>query len=75
MNKKLEKKAKDIASRMTIEKKDVYNWKIKDDLSNEDFINAVRVIMNFITIPTGILNEDETKLFDENLFFKLKVSK
>jgi hypothetical protein len=55
-------------------KVDAYNWKIRQDLPYEDVFRAMKTMFNFITIPTTVLNEEETALFTEDLFEQIKVS-
>lgn len=74
VNKKLEKKAKKIAKSMTIEKVDQFNWRMKEDLTGLEVIEAMRTLAHFISIPSHVLNEEETKMFDEKLFEKINVS-
>jgi len=70
----IDEKAKRIAKGISMEKVDAYNWRMKKDLTWLDVIEAMRVISHFISIPTNVLNEEETKMFDEKLFEKIKVS-
>lgn len=74
--KPLKQRAKEIAERITIEKVDQYNWKIKKELTLEQKVEAMYKMFNFITIPDNILNDIERETFEESLelFEKINVS-
>ena len=74
--KPLKQRAKEIAERITIEKVDQYNRKIKKELTLEQKVEAMYKMFNFITIPDNVLNDTERKTFEESLelFDKINVS-
>jgi len=72
--KTVKQRAKEIVERSDIKMVDRYNWKMKKWLTPVESLEALIVLANFITIPTNILNEEESKMFDERLFEQIKVS-
>jgi hypothetical protein len=73
--KTIKQRAKEFVDKVELEIVDQYNWKMKEDLSDEDTLKALKVLAHFITIPERILNETETNMFNEDLFYKLNISK
>lgn len=69
-----EDRAKEIADRTEFKVVDQYNWRMKDWLTGVQVIEAMRTLAHFISIPTQILNETETAMFDETLFEKINVT-
>lgn len=72
--KTVKQRAKDIVERADLKMVDRFNWKMKEWLSNEQAIEALKTISHFITIPTSILSETEMDMFKEELFEQIKVS-
>lgn len=68
-------RAKEFVDKVKIERVDQYNWRMKEDLSWVQAIEALKILAHFITIPTQILSETETAMFNEELFEKINVSK
>lgn len=74
-DKKLEAKAKKIVDKITIEHVDQYNWRIRKDVDNDKLLDWLRVLSHFISIPTNVLSEEELKMFDEEIFETINVSR
>lgn len=72
--KTLETRAKDIVKKIDFEKKDQFNWTMKKWLDDKKSLEALKVLAHFISIPSHILNETETKMFDEEMFEKINVT-
>ena len=76
--KTLDQRAKEIASRTTVEVVDQMNWRIKEEwLTQEQKIEAMYKIFHFITIPDKVLNDTEKLIFTEapDLFEQINVTK
>lgn len=73
--KTIKQRAKEFVDKVKIEKVDQFNWKMKEDLNDEQSLKALKVLAHFITIPTQILNETEEQMFTDELFYKLNVTK
>lgn len=67
-------RAKEIADKITIEHVDQYNWRIKNGVTNEQLLDWLRILSHFISIPTSVLSETETGMFNEDIFEKINVS-
>jgi len=73
--KTIKQRAKEFVDKVKIERVDQFNWKMKEDLNDEQSLKALKVLAHFITIPTQILNETEEQMFTDELFYKLNVTK
>ena len=72
--KTIKQRAKEFVNKIEIKKTDQYNRRMKDWLSDEQVIKSMRVLSHFISIPSHILSEEETNMFDEELFEKINVT-
>jgi len=72
--KTIKQRAKEFVDKIDFKFEDQYHWRRREELTDEQIIQVMRVLSKFLTIPTHILNEEEQQMFDDVLFEKINMT-